>query len=103
MCVCVFSAFLEFRANSQTLRFIPVPLKSVGVVLLIPTEGRLNCPERSSGSAPLLFSQYRQRDDVGESRVGGLEAPTETLILVLGQKCLGSRYLMRNPYMMPGT
>lgn len=37
------------------------------------------------------------------SREGDLKAPTETLILVLGQKLLFSRYLMRNPYMMAGT
>lgn len=69
-------------------------------MLLIPTEERLNCPECSSGSAPLLFSQCWQGDNVDESRAGGLKAPAETLILVLGQKLLFSRYPMRNPYMM---
>lgn len=75
----------------------------MGVVLLIPAEGSLNCPECSSGSAPLLFSQCWQGDDVDESRAGGLEAPTESLISVLGQKLFFSRYPMENLYMTAGT
>ena len=55
------------------------------VLLLILTEGRLNRAACSFGSV-VLFSQYWQRDDVDESRVGCLKVPFKTLLLVLGQK-----------------
>lgn len=104
ICVCVcFKHFWSSEQTSRLWRFVPVTLESVGVVLLIPTEGRLNCPECRSGSAPLLFSQCWQRDDVDESRAAGLKTPTETSILVLGQKILFSRYPMRNPYVVADT
>lgn len=47
----------------------------------------LNCAACSFGSAA-SFSQYWRRDDVDESRVGGLKVPVKTLILVLGQNQL---------------
>jgi len=74
----------------------------VGVLLLIPTEGRLNRAACIFGSVA-SFSQCWWRDDVDESRVGGLKVPVKTLVLGLGQKCLCSRYLMRNPFMRPRT
>lgn len=55
MCVCVcFEHFWSTEQTSRLWRFIPVSLKAVGVVLLIPTEGRLNGPEHSS-ALPLCY------------------------------------------------
>lgn len=93
----------RLRANSQTLKVYFCLTEVSGCFVIDSQRGKAESHTMQLSFCVASFSQNWWRDDVDEIRVGGLKAPIKTLVLVLGQKWLWLRFLMRNPYMRPSA